>query len=100
MLGKTFEKIIFNKLFNFLLGRRLLNPNQSVFCPADSCGNQLLSKTHEIFEVFHYNSISLFRDINKVLHQHLLYKLMSVGIFGKRYDLLRDYLSGRFQRVV
>ena len=30
---------------------RLLNPNQSGFRPSDSCINQLLSITHEMFEI-------------------------------------------------
>ena len=52
IFGKFFEKIIFNKIDPFLLEERLLNPNQSGFRPSDSCINQLLVITHEIFEVF------------------------------------------------
>ena len=44
-----FEKIIFNKIYNFLLDEKLLNPNQSGFRPSDSCINQLLAITHKIF---------------------------------------------------
>ena len=33
-LGKMFEKIIFNRLYNYLLDERLLNTNQSGFRPA------------------------------------------------------------------
>ena len=50
ILGKTFEKIIFNKIYHFLLEERLLNPNQSGFCPSDFCINQLLAIRHEIFQ--------------------------------------------------
>ena len=32
-----------------------LNPNQSGFRPSDSCVNQLLAITHEIFEAFDCN---------------------------------------------
>ena len=46
---KSFEKIIFNKIYRFLLEERLLNPNQSGFRQSDSCVNQLLAITHEIF---------------------------------------------------
>ena len=48
IFGKNFEKIKFNKIYNFLLEERLLNPNQSGFCPSPSCVNQLLAMTHEI----------------------------------------------------
>ena len=43
--GKIFEKIIFNKIYYFLMEEKLLNPNQSGFCPSDSCINQLLAIT-------------------------------------------------------
>ena len=36
----------------------------------------------------------------KVWHKGLLYKLKSMGISGAFYNLLENYLSGRFQRVV
>ena len=87
---------------------KLLNPNQSGFRPSDSCINQLLAITHEIFEAFHCKPSlevrSVFLDISKALdkvrHEGLLYKLKSMGISGELYNLLENYLSGRFQRVV
>ena len=36
----------------FLLENNLVSPNQSAFKPDDSCINQLLSVTHEIFQLF------------------------------------------------
>ena len=52
IFGKIFEKIIFNRIYNFLSEENLLNNNQSDFHPSDSCVNQLLSITHEIFDTF------------------------------------------------
>ena len=83
IFGKIFEKIIFNKIYNFLLEENLLNSNQSGFRPSDSCIYQLLTITHEIFEVFDCNPSleirSIFLDISKafdkVWHEGLLYKL-------------------------
>ena len=46
--GKIFERLIFNKMFSFLLENNLVLPNKSGFKPGDSCINQLLSITHEI----------------------------------------------------
>ena len=67
--GKIFEKIIFNKIYNFLLEEELLNPNQSGFRPSDSCVNQQLVITHEILEAFDCNPSlefrSVFLDISK-----------------------------------
>ena len=87
---------------------RLLNPNQSGFRPSDSCINQLLAITHEIFGAFDCNPVlevkSVFLDISKVFdklwHEGLLFKLRSMGISGELYNLLGNYLSGRFQRVI
>ena len=108
IFGKIFEKIIFDRLYNFLLQEELLNPNQSGFRPSDSCINQLIAITHEIFEAFDCNPSlevrSVFLDISKafdkVWHKGLLYKLKSMGISGKLYNLLENYLSERSQRVL
>ena len=108
IFGKIFEKIIFNRIYDFLLKEELLNPNQSGFRPSDSCINQLLAITHEIFEAFDCNPPlevrSVFLDMSKafdkVWHEGLLYKLKSMGISGEFYDLLENYLSGRLQRVI
>ena len=55
IFGKIFENIIFNRLYNFLSQEELLNSNQSGFRPSDSCVNQLIATTHEIFEAFNCN---------------------------------------------
>ena len=46
VFGKIFEKIIFNKIYNYLSKENLLNSNQSGFQPSDSCINQLIAITH------------------------------------------------------
>ena len=87
---------------------RLSNPNQPGFRPSDSCINQPLAITHEIFEAFDCNPAlevrSVFLDISeafdKLWHEGLLFKLRSMGISGELYNLLGNYLSGRFQRVI
>ena len=47
--GKMFERILYNSLFDFLNQNDLISPAQSGFKPGDSCINQLLSITHEIY---------------------------------------------------
>ena len=87
---------------------KLLNPNQSSFRRSDTCINQLLTITREIFEVFDCNPPlevrSVFLDISKasdkVWHEGLLYKFKSIGISEELYNLLENYLSDRFQRVI
>ena len=104
-----------------MLEERLLNPNQSGFRPSDSCINQFLAITNaitnhklqmqlqiinflQIFEALDCNPTLVFLDISKafdkVWHQGLLFKLRSMGISSELYNLLGNYLSGRFQRVI
>ena len=104
VFGKIFDKIIFNKIYNYLSEENLLNPNQSGFRPSDSCMNQLLAITHEIFEAFDCNPSlevrSVFLDISKafdnVWHEGLTYKITSMGISGELLKLLENYLSDRY----
>ena len=47
--GKFFEKLIFIEMFKFFIKNELIPPNQSGFKPDDSCINQCLAITHEIY---------------------------------------------------
>ena len=70
--------------------------------------SQLLSITHDIFKGFDANppldTRGVFLDISKafdrVWHDGLIFKLKSFGVSGSLLSLLRNFLSGRFQRVV
>ena len=44
--------------------------------------------------------LEISKAFDKVWHEGLLYKLKSMGISGELYNLLENFLSGRFQRVV
>ena len=74
--------------------------------PGDSCISQLLSITHEIYQSLDCNieTRGVFLDISKtfdrVWHNGLLFKLKSNGIDGPLFNLLRNYLHNRKQRVV
>ena len=89
----------FKRIYNFLLEENLLNPNQSGFRLSDSSVNQLFSVTHEIFKAFDCNPLlevrSVFSDtskaFDKVWHEGLLYKLMSMGLLGELQKLLENY---------
>ena len=49
---RIFERLICNKMFTFFTENNLISPNQSGFRPGDSCVNQLLAITHEIYKSF------------------------------------------------
>ena len=48
--SKIFERLIYNEMFTFFTENNLISPNQSGFRPGDSCVNQLLAITHEIYK--------------------------------------------------
>ena len=93
-------------MFTFFIENNLISPNQSGFRPDDSCVNQLLAITHDIYKSFDegFEGGGVFLDISKafykVWHKGLLLKLNQYVISGNLLKLLRDSLSCRKQRVV
>ena len=79
--SKTFERLIYNELFTFFIDNNLVSSNQSGFRPADSCLNQLIAITHEIYKSFDdgHEVRGVYLDISnafdKVWHGGLLLKL-------------------------
>ena len=52
IFGKHFEKIIFDAIYNHLCNYKFLVENESAFRPGDSTTNQLLLRTHKIYNGF------------------------------------------------
>ena len=106
IIGKIFERLLYNQMFEFFIRNDLISQNQSGFKPGDSCINQLLAITHEIYKSFDacLDVRAVFLDISKafdkVWHQGLLYKLKQNGISGNLLETLTDFLKDRKQRVV
>ena len=67
VLAKVFERIIFKKLYNYLIFNNLITKNQSGFRPGDSCTNQLLSFVHDIHTSFEkgFEVRSVYLDMSK-----------------------------------
>ena len=93
-------------MLKFFTSNYLISPNQSGFKSGDSCINQLLSITHEIYKSFDdgLEVRGVFLDISKafdkVWHEGLIFKLKQNGISGDLLQILSDFLSNRKQRVV
>ena len=104
--GKIFEKLIFNEMFKFFIENELISPNQSGFKPGDSCTNQLLAITHEMYKSFDevFEVRGVFLDISKafdkVWHEGLIFRLKQDGVSGNLINLLCDFLKNRKQRVL
>ena len=93
-------------MFKFFTSNNLISPNQSGFKPGDSCINQLLSITHEIYKTFDdgLGVRGLFLDISKafdeVRHEGRIFNLKQNGISGELLQISFDFLSNKKQRVV
>ena len=54
IFGKVFERLIYNEMHSFFIENDLISANQCGFKQGDSCINQLLSITHEIYQFMKY----------------------------------------------
>ena len=103
--GKIFERLVYEVCL-YLIDNNLISSHQSGFKGGDSCINQLLSITHEIYKSFDegFEVRGVFLDISKafdrVWHDGLIFKLQENGISGKLLLLLKDFLKSRKQQVV
>ena len=97
---------MFNEMFKFFIENELISSNQSGFKPGDSCINQLLSITHEIYKSFDKGNevkgvfLAISKAFDKVWHDGIIFKLTQNGISENLLKLLHDFLNGRKQRVV
>ena len=104
--GKILERLIYNKTFGFFSENELIFQNQLGFKPGDSCINQLLCITHDIYQSLdeRLDTRGVFFDIlktfDKVYHQGLLFKLKQNGISGNLLNVITNFLHQRKQRVV
>ena len=93
-------------MFEFFIQNNLITPNQSGFKTGDSCINQLISITHEIYKSFDdgYEVGGVFFDISKsfdkVWYQGFHNKLRQNGISGELLNTLTDFLDNRTQTVI
>ena len=93
-------------MFKFFIENELLLANQFGFKPGDSCVNQLVSITHEIYKSFDegFKFRGVFLDISKafdkVWQDDIIFKLTQNEISGNLLKVLRDFLSERGQHVV
>ena len=89
-----------------MTANKLISENQSSFKPGDSCVNQLLSVTHEIYDSLG-NGLEVkgvFLDISKafdkVWYEGLILKLNQYRISENLIRLIKCFLKKRKQRVV
>ena len=82
---------MFSEMFKFFIENELMSSNQFDFKRGDSCVNQLVSITHEIYKSF---------DEGQVWHDGIISKLTQNRIPGNLLKLSAFFLSERRQRIV
>ena len=105
-LSEIAEKIVFVRLYDFLLEVYFLNPLQPGFRPGDSTVNQLIYLVHMIYDALEQGKevrmvfLDISKAVDKVWHKGLLYKLESIGVRNPFLSWFKSYLTNRKQRVV
>ena len=93
-------------MFGFFFDKGLISANQLGFKPGDSCINQFLSITHNIYQSFDdgYEVRGVFPDISKAfdkaLHGGLILKLQENEVSSNLLKVLKFFLTNRKQRDV
>ena len=102
---KTLEHVIADHLMDYLSEHNLLSPHQFGFRRGRSTVEQLLLVYEEIYKAVDSGKtvdLILFdysKAFDKVCHQILLEKLMSIGIDGKLLKWIASFLEGREMQV-
>ena len=105
LFGKIFEKIIHARMYDYLTNCNILSESQFGFRKQHSTRHAIHHSVHTIRKSYNENrhTLEIFIDLSKAFdtidHSTLLYKLYNYGIRGVAYDLLKDYLSNRYQYV-
>ena len=105
---KIFEKLIFDSIFNFMIQNNVLNSCQSGFKQNNSCINQHISITHNVYHTFNVNPslevrgvfLDLSKAFDKVWHRGLLYKLKNNGLKGNYLQMIELFFQYRRQKFV
>jgi len=102
---KIFERIVRKQVVSFLEDNNLLSGSQHGFRKGRSCLTQLLHHFDNLLQHILEGNVTdvLYLDFSKAFdkvdHQILLRKLHNIGIQGKLYDWIADFLTERSQTV-
>ena len=83
--AKILERLMFNEMLEFFIENKLISSGQCGFKPDDSCINQLLSITHEIYSSFDEGLdvrtviLNISKAFDKVWHDGIIFKLTQMA---------------------
>ncbi len=103
---KLLESILRDALMDHLTANKLLNPSQHGFMPGKSCTTNLLEfmeKTTKVIDAglpFDVVFLDFAKAFDKVPRERRLEKLRAHRVRGRVLNWIRNWLTGRRQRVV
>ena len=103
IFGKIFEKIIYTRLYDYLISKNVLYDKQFGFRKQHSTSHAVNYSINHILGSLQqrHHVIGLFIDLSKafdtICHTKLLKKLDNYGIRGNFYKILESYLFNRNQ---
>ena len=105
IFGKIFEKVLYSRLYSFLLSQNRIYENQYGFRKNHSTNHAMNYSVSHIESCLNNKQhvLGIFIDLSKafdtISDEKLLCKLNNYGIRGNAHDLIQSYLSGRLQYV-
>jgi hypothetical protein len=105
IFSKLFERVMYNKILNFIEKQRLFYINQFGFRNNHTTALALTALLDKITESMNNNEymVGVFLDFSKAFdtvdHSILLQKLYHYGIRGPAYQWISNYLTNRYQFV-
>ena len=105
LFGKILEKIIYNRLYNFLQSNNVIYENQFGFRKQHSTSHAVNYSINKILTEIEAKRhvLGIFIDLSKAFdtieHSILLEKLKCYGVRGRCFDIIKSYLSNRIQKT-
>lgn len=105
-ISKVFERVVHNRVYDYLISNELLTDKNSGFKKQDSTINQLLGITEKIYKALENRKdvrmvfLDLSKAFDRVWHKGLIFKLKRFGITGPLLLWFESYLEHRCQRVI